>query len=456
MKYSFQKICNRIFIAAIIIAFLGCKPDQESADSPATERLEKILNEHTLKLWYPRVIDQNNGGYYSSYNYDWTKGEVQNKFIVTQARHVWTLSKAFEFYPDRSEYQDHARHGFEFLKDRMWDKEYGGFFQLVDSTGQVPDGQYAYEKRAYGNSFAIYALAAYYKITNEKDVLDLAIQAFHWLDENAHDHEYGGYFQYLYRDGTSIPRSVLAEGYDAGDKAHVGLKDYNSSIHILEAFTELHQVWPDKILKGRLMEMYQIVSGTMYDPRGFLKLHFYPDWTLVEDEELTAIAGNQSFYTNHVTFGHDVETAFLLLEAAEALGIEEKDIMPKAKLLVDHAIEKGWDNEKGGFYEQGKYIEGEMKILDKGKNWWAQAEGLNSLLLMHSHFPDQSYLEKYELLLSYIEANLLDHQYRGWYSGGVDYHPELKKGQKAQIWKGTYHTSRSLMHCISLLNREKH
>ena len=337
----------------------------------------------------------------------------------------------------------------------MWDKEYGGFFQLVDSIGRVPDGKYAYEKRAYGNSFAIYALAAYYKITNEKEALDLAIQAFHWLDEHAHDQDHGGYFQYLYRDGTNIPRSVLAEGYDAGDKAHVGLKDYNSSIHILEAFTELHQVWPDKTLKGRLMEMYQIVSGTMYDPRGFLKLHFYPDWTLVEDEELTAIVGDQSFYTNHVTFGHDVETAFLLLEAAEALGIEKNEIMPKAKLLVDHAIDKGWDNEKVGFYEQGKYIDGEMKILDKGKNWWAQAEGLNTLLLMHSHFPDQSYYEKYELLLNYIDANLLDHQYLGWYSGGVDYHPELKKGQKAQIWKGTYHTSRSLMHCISLLDRGK-
>lgn len=441
-----------------LIILWACSPKQTVDELPVKTQLEEILNDHDLNLWYPKVIDKTNGGFYSNYAYDWTKQENQNKFIVTQARHVWTLSKAYEFYPERTEYKEYAKHGYEFLRDFMWDNKFGGFYQLVDSTGNVPDESYALEKRAYGNSFAIYALAAYYKISKDQEVLNHAIQAFQWLDEKAFDQEFGGYFQYLYEDGSIIPRSVLEDGYNASDKAHVGLKDYNSSIHILEAFTELYHVWPDDTLKDRLTNMYHVVSEIMYDPRGFLKLHFYPDWTLVEDDELIAIAGERSFYTNHVTFGHDVETAFLLLEAAEALEIAENEIMPKAKLFVDHALEKGWDNEIGGFYEQGKYIDGEMKILDEGKNWWAQSEGLNSLLLMHSHFPQDpnNYYEKFELQLSYIDKNLLDHQYLGWYTGGIDYHPEFKKAQKAQIWKGNYHTARSLMHCISMLENEKH
>lgn len=441
-----------------LIILLACSPSQPVDEAPVKTQLEEILDDHDLNLWYPKVIDKINGGFYSNYAYDWTKQENQNKFIVTQARHVWTLSKAFEFYPERTEYKAYAKHGYEFLMNFMWDKEFGGFYQLVDSTGKVPDESYSLEKRAYGNSFAIYGLAAYYKISKDQEVLNHAIQAFQWLDEKAFDQEFGGYFQYLNQDGSIIPRSVLAEGYDASDKAHVGLKDYNSSIHILEAFTELYHVWPDDTLKDRLANMYHVVSEIMYDPRGFLKLHFYPDWTLVEDAELTAIAGERSFYTNHVTFGHDVETAFLLLEAAEALGIEENEIMPKAKLFVDHALEKGWDNEIGGFYEMGKYVDGKMKILDEGKNWWAQAEGLNSLLLMHSHFPQdpKNYYEKFELQLSYIDKNLLDHQYMGWYTGGIDHHPEYIKALKAQIWKGNYHTARSLMHCISILQNENH
>lgn len=450
---------NKIIISILLFYCIVCCTSKTIEQKPSMkDKLEQILNEHTLELWYPRVIDRMNGGYYSNYSYNWTKEINQNKFIVTQARHIWTLSKAFEFYPERTEYQDYAKHGYEFLRDRMWDSEYGGFYQLVDSTGQVPEGEYSFEKKLYGNSFAIYGLAAYYKISKNEEVLDLAVRTFKWLDNHAHDSIYGGYFQYLRRDGSSIPRSALEDGYDASDKVHVGFKDYNSSIHILEAFTELFHVWPDATLKDRLQEMYEVVSETMYDPRGFLKLYFYPDWTLVEDQEMLELSGERSFYTNHVTFGHDVETAFLLLEAAEALGIEQEEIMPKAKLFVDHALEKGWDNEKGGFYDQGKYIDGEMKILDEGKNWWAQSEGFNSLLLMHKHFPDDPnlYYEKFELLVDYIEKNLLDHENLGWYSYGIDHHPEMKTRQKAHIWKGSYHTARSLMHCISMLENTDH
>ena len=113
------------------------------------DKLEEILNEHTLHVWYPKVIDKINGGYYTNYSYDWNKEDIQNKFIVTQARHVWTLSKAFEFYPERKAYLEFANHGYEFLKEFMWDKKYGGFFQLVDSAGQVPDGKYMLEKRVF-------------------------------------------------------------------------------------------------------------------------------------------------------------------------------------------------------------------------------------------------------------------------------------------------------------------
>ena len=297
-----------IYLPILLLSFtvIACNKPEKQQEESIKSQLEQILNDHTLNLWYPKVIDRNNGGFYSNYAFDWTKKSNQDKFIVTQARHVWTLSKAFEFYPRRDEYKEYARHGYEFLRDYMWDKDHGGFIQLVDSTGTIPTGEYMLEKRAYGNSFGIYALAAYYKLSKDPDVLQLAKNAFLWLDEHARDPEFGGYFQYLYQDGSPIPRSVLNEGYNAGDKAHVGLKDYNSSIHILEAFTELHHVWPDEKLRDRLMEMYLIVSDTMYDQRGFLKLHFYPDWNEVTDEQLNSIAGAQSFYSNHVTFGHDV------------------------------------------------------------------------------------------------------------------------------------------------------
>ncbi len=431
---------------------LGCTP-KSMEKQKMKSHLEQLLNRHTLDLWYPKVIDFENGGFYSNFSFDWAKEKEQPKFIVTQARHLWTLSKVFQFYPERTKYKNYAHHGFEFLKNKMFDSEQGGFYQIVDETGQVPDGEYTHEKRLYGNAFAIYALAAYYEMSGDTTSLNLAIRSFRWLDIHDHDSIYGGYFQYMQRDGTIIPRSALAQGYDAPDKKYVGLKDYNSSIHTLEAFTELYQVWPNDTLKDRLYEMYKIVSETMYAPPGYLQLYFHPDWTIVKEQEFMEVGHGKNEYIQHITFGHDVETAFLLLEAAKVLGIAQEEILPKAKRMVDHALEKGWDMENGGFYEKGIYEDGEMVILDYGKNWWSQAEGINSLLLMHKHFPDdpQQYYQKFELLVDYIDQNMIDHENLGWYSGGVDHDSNIKKLRKSQIWKGTYHTSRSLMHCISML-----
>ena len=57
----------------------------------------------------------------------------QDKMIVTQARHMWSTAKAAEFFHDTS-YIAMARHGFHFLRDKMWDKEQGGFYTLVNRS----------------------------------------------------------------------------------------------------------------------------------------------------------------------------------------------------------------------------------------------------------------------------------------------------------------------------------
>jgi len=428
----------------------SCSSKETPSENSVSKRLETIMNDHDLNLWYPRTVDTLNGGFYSNYTNTWQKMPEQPKFIVTQARHLWTLSKVSAFYPDRHEYPVYARHGFEFLRDHMWDVEFGGFFETVDSTGRIPDKALPIEKRAYGNAFAIYGLAAYYKLSQDAEVLAVAKRAFAWLDSCAHDKVYGGYFQFLRRDGSPISRDALQEGYESSDKPLVGLKDYNSSIHLLEAFTELYHVWPDDTLRSRLEEMFVIVSGVMLDSRGFLKLHFYPDWQLVSDEEVANLAGDQHFYMNHITFGHDVETAYLLMEANHALGRSESDMLPIAKRITDHALDHGWDKAKGGFYEQGKYINDTMQILDKSKNWWAQAEGLNTLMLMSQHYPDDSheYYKQFLKQLEYIETNLIDATNKGWYSYGIDERPEFKDRGKANIWKCNYHTVRSIMNYI--------
>ena len=157
-----------------------------------------------------------------------------------------------------------------------------------------------------------------------------------------------------------------------------------------------------------------------------------------------------------MSFGHDVETAFLMLEASHALGLKnDQKTMQVAKRMVDHALRNGWDNNLGGFYDEAYYFKGRdtITIILDSKNWWAQAEGLNTLLLMADHFPDDpmNYYEKFKKLWNYAHTYLIDHEHGDWYERGLDKSPQQKTGLKGHIWKGTYHHFRSLSNCINRL-----
>jgi mannobiose 2-epimerase len=155
-----------------------------------------------LPVWYLRVIDKEYGGYLSNFNYKWEMTGNQNKMIVTQGRHLWMCSKMSAFTKDPVSLED-ARHGFLFLRDFMWDKEFGGFFNLVTREGRpIGENEGQIAKNAYGNAFGIYGLAAYYKESKDEEALDLAKKAFAWLEKGSHDPVYGGYFQFLNQDGS--------------------------------------------------------------------------------------------------------------------------------------------------------------------------------------------------------------------------------------------------------------
>ena len=414
--------------------------------------MEESLQHELLDVYYPKNLDTVYGGFLSAYTYDFKPTGSQQKMIVTQSRHTWTNSRAALRYPEKSYYRKDAEAGFHFLADKMWDKKYGGFYTLVNRNGEIPEGNPA-NKEAYGNAFGIYALVAYYQLTKDTSALSLAKKTFYWLETHSHDALHKGYFQHLQRDGTAIQRSAGTPEF-----AETGYKDQNSSIHLLEALTELYSVWKYPLVRERLEEMLLLIRDKIITPKGNLQLFFTWDW-----KPVSIIDSSRDFILHHhnldyVSFGHDVETAYLMLEASEALGLKNDSItLIKGKKLVDHALKNGWDKSVGGFYDEGFYFKNDssITILKESKNWWAQAEGLNSLLLMSDYFPNdpQHYFEKFKTLWTYTQKYLIDHKYGDWYDEGIDKSPERKTALKAQIWKATYHNYRSLSNCVDRLNK---
>jgi cellobiose epimerase len=432
-----------VFAAAVVFG-----QQQKGLDSVLAQ-MKVAAKELLIDKSYPRNLDTVYGGYLSAFTYDFKPYGDQDKMIVTQSRHIWSTSKASKFYHDTS-FVAMARHGFYFLRDKMWDKEYGGFHNLVTRQGEVKRKM----KEAYGNAFAIYGLAAYYAASGDTGALELAKKGFQWLEQHSHDPKYKGYYQHLERDGTPIIRPDTTPG-----TSDLGYKDQNSSIHLLEAFTELYSVWKDTVLKERLNEMLLLIRDTMVGKKGYLQLFFYPDWRPVSNRDSSRATVLERRGIDHVSFGHDVETAFLMMEASEALGVDhDPKTWETGKQMVDHALRTGWDNKSGGFYDEGYYFKHSPKkitIIRNTKNWWAQAEGLNTLLIFSDLYPNDkmNYLDKFKKLWAYTNKNLVDHQYGDWYEFGLDNSPKSRYALKAHIWKGTYHSFRALMNCISRMEK---
>ena len=401
-----------------------------------------------LREWYPRAVDSVHGGYLANFDYAWQPLPQQHKMIVTQARHLWTTAKAAMLHPQEPLYGRAADHGYRFLRDKLWNEEHGGFRWQVNQAGAPLPGDPAdHLMRTYGNAFGIYALAAYHTYRQDKESLALAQRAFGWLEQHAHDPRHGGYFAATTEAGQAID-AALATHLNLPPRATY--KDQNTSIHLLEAFTELYQVWPDSVLRQRLEEMLVLVRDTMVTDTGYLQLYFQPNWTPVSYRDSSQTVQAANYALDHVSFGHDIETAFLLREAAEALyGAVDDATRTVAKKLVDHTLKHGFDPQRSGIYDQGYYQPGtdSITIVNDHKAWWSQAEGLNTLSRYADLYPeDASYLTAFQQLWQYVQRYVIDAKYGGWYGQGLDTAPAARYAPKGQQWKGNYHNGRTLMY----------
>ncbi len=400
------------------------------------DEIDQHLYREVVDRWYPRIVDGKQGGFGPHQRFDWTPADKNERFLVFQTRMTWLAAEVAARSPERREaFQKYAVHGLDWLEKKQWDAKSGGFFWNMAHDGKP----LTTDKHAYGISFGIYATATVAAKLQDERAKALALKTFDWLDKNAHDAKNGGYFEALSREGKPLSNAPNAKQPKDQIGTVYGQKSMNTHIHLLEAFTALYAVAPEARVRQRLEEVFSVVRDKVYDQRGFLNLYFEPDWKPVPGAD---------------SYGHDVETGFLLLEAAEALGQhEDPKTLAVARKLVDHAVQYGWDNEFGGFYDQGP-IEG--AATHTNKIWWTQAEGLNALLLMHELFGARSpeYYKLFEAQWSFITRHQLDKKYGDWYGelarDGKPLHPE---GDKGGDWKEAYHQSRALMNSADRLRR---
>lgn len=434
------------FFAVVSPAQIFATPASDFYSPPTRAVYLKLADEadamfyrDVLNVWFPRAVDNQHGGFNAHFSRDWQPLPSQGKFSVFQGRMTWISSQVAIRHPElKAQFLPIAEHGVDFLNNVLWDKKDGGFFWGLGDDGGITDA-FTDRKELYGESFGLFGAAAAYQATHDPKALALAQNAFRWIDKHAHDAKNGGYFEILTRDGKPIAAEpinpVTRQG--PGGAFPSGYKSMNTHIHLLEALSQLYEVWKDETVRQRLIEMLVVVRDKICVDPGVMNLYFTNHWKAIPD---------------HDSYGHDVETAYLMLEAEDVLGVAHDPRTERmARMLVDHALAYGWDNEHGGFYEAGTAF---GKPEDKRKEWWVEMEGLNALLLMHEKYGSETdvYFNAFQQQWKFIKTHQADPQFHGIYPLlEVDGSPiEMEKGNN---WKAAYHDGRALLNVSDRLRR---
>jgi mannobiose 2-epimerase len=393
--------------------------------------MDAYLWEHALKPRFPRCVDRERGGFHTNYARDWSPLEDEGRFVVYDARVTWTVAAVAHRRPDsRAEYLPYVRHGVRVLADVMWDREHGGFHTFVDFTGRpAREGRFR-NRPVYGQAFAIYGLAAAHAVTGDDEPLDLARRAWRWVEEHYRDDLGPGYRSAVQPDGRpfSAPEHEAPGELDSieGPARHRTMNDH---IHLLEAYAELLRSWPDPELRDHTEEVLRFVRDRLFVEPGCLYFALRPDGRPVPAP---------------VSFGHDVETAFLLLEAEEALGREPEPATRRAaRMLVDHALARGFDPVSGQLFEWGS---GYGEPVDRSIEWWAQFEAVNAFLQMHELHGSETdrYWTAFSKAWALCRDVLTDRQHPG-VCPGIDAQGEVQCEAKSHLWFASYHTARALL-----------
>jgi mannobiose 2-epimerase len=415
-----------LVLIALLAGFPAVGQDLSDVAKIYRPRLESNLVQSIAGFWYPKTVDEKNGGYILNHDIDGKlKPDAPRKMIVTQARMLWLFSHlAREGYG--KEYLGAADFGFRFLRDKMWDQKNGGFYWEVDVTG---DDKLLRNKHMYGQAFALYALSEYYLASGKQEALDLANQLFNVLEAKAHDAAFGGYNEWFSEDWSPGPDGNTY----MGEPDH---KLMNTHLHILEALTTYYRASKLPLARERLLELIEIQSETVVRKNlGACTDKYARNW----EPDL-----NDGYA--RVSYGHDLENVWLLNDACDAAGISNYPLLDTYKSLYNYSVRYGFDVAQGGFFYTGPF---NQPAADRSKSWWVQAEACVSSLYMYRLTHDARDLEIFEKTYDWIDQHQVDWKNGEWFEM---IHPDRSpSGDKAQIWKGGYHNGRAMMQCLDIL-----
>ncbi len=258
----------------------------------------------------------------------------------------------------------------------------------------------------------------------DRTALTNAMELYTVIQKRAHDVQNGGWFEHFQRDWTPILDSQAQAIVEVA-----GRKSANTHLHLMEALAELCDATRDAAVSESLAEALRI-NMTWFYPKapGQSSFHRHPDWAPATEPS-----------SQGLSYGHNVEFAWLMLRAQNVLGRQPSWDHFYAHL--DHALKYGSDHDRGGLYSRGV---DDHPANDTDKVWWVQAEMLAALTDALKHKDDQAQAAALDKLLQFVLAHQANPADGIWLDTvAADGRPKVTA--KAHSWKANYHDVRAIV-----------
>lgn len=379
------------------------------------------LTRRIIPFW-EALKDTEYGGYYGWMDYDLQINKKAVKGCILNSRIIWFFANAYMAIGEEH-LLDYARHGFDFMKTYCMDQENGGIYWSVTYDGNVEEDI----KHTYNQAFAIYALSSYYAASKDKEALRMAYELFDLIESRCKDEN--GYLEALSREFQMIDNDKLSENGVMADRT------MNTLLHILEAYTELYRVDHNAQVKEKLLEIIACFRQKVYNPvLCRQEVFFDKNWNSLIDLH---------------SYGHDIETAWLMDRTLDILGDERlKNEMHKiTKALTQNIYEVAFDG-------HSLANECEKGVVNTDRIWWIQAETVVGFLNGYEKEPERKeYLEAAKNTWEYIKTCIMDKRQ------GSEWYWRVKEDGSpiadpiVEPWKCPYHNGRMCLEAVARLNR---
>lgn len=381
--------------------------------------VRRELTEHLIPFW-EGLKDPEYGGFYGYMDYDLKLDPKAEKGCILNSRICWFFSKAYLTLHDPA-LLSYAKHAYDFMKDRCFDRTNGGIYWSITYDGKPYDTT----KHTYNQAFSIYALSEYYEASGDREALDLAFAQYHLIEAKMRDE--GGYLEALDEKFQPVVNDKLSENGVIADRT------MNTLLHVLEGYTNLLRVSGDEEVRGSLKEIFRTFVDHVWNPELHRQEVFFDhDWHTLID-----------LYS----YGHDIETSWLMDHSLDVVADPSwtAKIRPIMDDMADNLLKAAFDG-------RSLPAECEKGVVKENRVWWVQAETVLGYLNAYGKHPErEDYRDAAVSEWEFIRDYLVDKR------EGSEWYWELNKDGTPipdrpilEPWKCPYHNGRM---CMEVLRR---